>query len=89
MVADYSGKPQTWRRVTQVPKPAATILFAENVVLALASLFRLCCLGRHAQNTPNADAQTFCVSLANIRPSPGHGDKVLFSVGCGRAVPVS
>lgn len=27
---DYTGKPQTWRRVTQVPRPAATILFAEN-----------------------------------------------------------
>ncbi len=27
---DYTGKPQTWRRVTQVPKPAATILFGEN-----------------------------------------------------------
>ncbi len=27
---DYAGKPQTWRRVTQVGKPAATILFAEN-----------------------------------------------------------
>lgn len=27
---DYVGKPQTWRRVTQVPRPAATILFAEN-----------------------------------------------------------
>ena len=27
---DYSGKPQTWRRASQVIKPAATILFAEN-----------------------------------------------------------
>jgi len=27
---DYTGKPRTWRRVTQLPKPAATILFAEN-----------------------------------------------------------
>ena len=27
---DYSGKPQTWRRASQVPRPAATILFAEN-----------------------------------------------------------
>lgn len=27
---DYTGKPQTWRRASQVPKPAATILFAEN-----------------------------------------------------------
>ena len=27
---DYKGKPQVWRRATQVPKPAATILFAEN-----------------------------------------------------------
>jgi hypothetical protein len=89
MVADYSGKPQTWRRVTQVPKPAATILFAENVFLALASLFRLRSPGRHPKNVPNADAQTLCESLANIRPSPGHGGRVLFSVGCGRAVPVS
>ena len=27
---DYTGKPETWRRLGQVPKPAATILFAEN-----------------------------------------------------------
>jgi prepilin-type N-terminal cleavage/methylation domain-containing protein/prepilin-type processing-associated H-X9-DG protein len=27
---DYVGKPQTWRRVTQVPRPAATIVYAEN-----------------------------------------------------------
>lgn len=27
---DYTGKPQTWRRGTQVPRPSATILFAEN-----------------------------------------------------------
>ncbi|MCW5554933.1 MAG: DUF1559 domain-containing protein [Verrucomicrobiae bacterium] len=27
---DYVGKPQTWRRMSQVPRPAATILFAEN-----------------------------------------------------------
>lgn len=27
---DYAGKPQTWRRSAQVPRPAATILFAEN-----------------------------------------------------------
>lgn len=27
---DYTGKPQTWRRTTQVPRPASTILFAEN-----------------------------------------------------------
>jgi prepilin-type N-terminal cleavage/methylation domain-containing protein/prepilin-type processing-associated H-X9-DG protein len=27
---DYTGKPQMWRRVTQLPKPAATILFAES-----------------------------------------------------------
>jgi prepilin-type N-terminal cleavage/methylation domain-containing protein/prepilin-type processing-associated H-X9-DG protein len=27
---DYKGKPQVWRRATQVPKPAATILFAES-----------------------------------------------------------
>ncbi|ODU23820.1 MAG: hypothetical protein ABS95_03015 [Verrucomicrobia bacterium SCN 57-15] len=27
---DYAGKPQTWRRTTTVPKPAATIEFAES-----------------------------------------------------------
>jgi prepilin-type N-terminal cleavage/methylation domain-containing protein/prepilin-type processing-associated H-X9-DG protein len=27
---DYAGKPHTWRRTTQVPRPSATILFAEN-----------------------------------------------------------
>jgi len=27
---DYAGKPQTWRRLSQVPRPTATILFAEN-----------------------------------------------------------
>jgi prepilin-type N-terminal cleavage/methylation domain-containing protein/prepilin-type processing-associated H-X9-DG protein len=27
---DYTGKPQTWRRSSQVPRPSATILFAEN-----------------------------------------------------------
>ena len=27
---DYRGKPQIWRRVMQVPKPAATIVFAES-----------------------------------------------------------
>lgn len=27
---DYTGRPQTWRRVAQVPRAAATILFAEN-----------------------------------------------------------
>ena len=31
---DYNGKPQTWRRLTQVPRPAATILFAENTSAA-------------------------------------------------------
>ena len=31
---DYAGKPQTWRRFTQVPRPAATILFAENTSAA-------------------------------------------------------
>jgi len=31
---DYTGKPQTWRRTTQVPRPAATILFAENTSAA-------------------------------------------------------
>ena len=27
---DYTGKPRTWRRLTQVPRPSAAILFAEN-----------------------------------------------------------
>jgi prepilin-type N-terminal cleavage/methylation domain-containing protein/prepilin-type processing-associated H-X9-DG protein len=27
---DYFGKPQTWRRVGQIPRPTATIIFAEN-----------------------------------------------------------
>ncbi len=27
---DYAGKPQTWRKTTQVPRPTATVLFAEN-----------------------------------------------------------
>ncbi|HYG24395.1 MAG TPA: DUF1559 domain-containing protein [Verrucomicrobiae bacterium] len=27
---DYIGKPQTWRRTTQVPRASATILFAES-----------------------------------------------------------
>ncbi len=27
---DYAGRPQTWRRVSSVPNPVATILFAEN-----------------------------------------------------------
>jgi prepilin-type N-terminal cleavage/methylation domain-containing protein/prepilin-type processing-associated H-X9-DG protein len=27
---DYAGKPQTWRRVGNVPRPSATALFAEN-----------------------------------------------------------
>ena len=27
---DYEGKPQTWRRISFVPRPAQTILFAEN-----------------------------------------------------------
>jgi prepilin-type N-terminal cleavage/methylation domain-containing protein/prepilin-type processing-associated H-X9-DG protein len=27
---DYEGKPQTWRRMTAVPNPSATILFAET-----------------------------------------------------------
>ncbi len=31
---DYGGKPQTWRRVTQLPKPAAIILFAESTTSA-------------------------------------------------------
>jgi len=31
---DYVGKPQTWRRTTQVPRAAATILFAENTSTA-------------------------------------------------------
>lgn len=31
---DYTGKPMTWRRTTQVPRPTATILFAENTSAA-------------------------------------------------------
>jgi prepilin-type N-terminal cleavage/methylation domain-containing protein/prepilin-type processing-associated H-X9-DG protein len=31
---DYFGKPQTWRRLAQVRRPAATILFAENTSAA-------------------------------------------------------
>jgi prepilin-type N-terminal cleavage/methylation domain-containing protein/prepilin-type processing-associated H-X9-DG protein len=31
---DYAGKPATWRRTTQVPRPAATILQAENASAA-------------------------------------------------------
>ncbi len=31
---DYVGKPQTWRRVSTVPRPARTILFAENASAA-------------------------------------------------------
>lgn len=31
---DYSGKPQTWRRVTQLPRPPATIVFGENTSAA-------------------------------------------------------
>jgi prepilin-type processing-associated H-X9-DG protein len=31
---DYLGKPQTWRRLAQVRRPAATILFAENTSAA-------------------------------------------------------
>jgi prepilin-type processing-associated H-X9-DG protein len=31
---DYPGRPQTWHRMTQVPKPTATILFAENASAA-------------------------------------------------------
>ena len=27
---DYAGKPDTWRRAAQVPRPSDTILFAEN-----------------------------------------------------------
>ena len=27
---DYVGKPQTWRRLGTVPRPSATVLFAEN-----------------------------------------------------------
>ena len=27
---DYVGKPQTWRRLTQIPRPSATVQFAEN-----------------------------------------------------------
>lgn len=31
---DYAGKPRTWRRRTDLPRPAATILLAENASLA-------------------------------------------------------
>jgi len=31
---NYIGKPQTWRLATEVPRPAATILFAENASAA-------------------------------------------------------
>lgn len=31
---DYSGKPQIWRRMTAVPQPAATIVFAESATRA-------------------------------------------------------
>jgi prepilin-type N-terminal cleavage/methylation domain-containing protein len=31
---DYTGKPQTWRRTTEVPVPSATILFAESATSA-------------------------------------------------------
>jgi len=31
---DYLGKPETWRRTTQVPRPTATLLFAESATLA-------------------------------------------------------
>ena len=27
---DYVGKPETWRRMSQVPRPTATLLFVEN-----------------------------------------------------------
>jgi len=27
---DYEGKPRTWRRVSSVPRPSVTVLFAEN-----------------------------------------------------------
>lgn len=31
---DYDGKPQTWRRAEAVPRPSATVLFAENASAA-------------------------------------------------------
>lgn len=31
---DYSGKPETWRRITSVPKPCTTLLDAENATSA-------------------------------------------------------
>ncbi len=31
---DYVGKPQTWRRTSNVPRPSATILFCENAGLS-------------------------------------------------------
>jgi prepilin-type N-terminal cleavage/methylation domain-containing protein len=27
---DYAGKPDTWRRVSQIPHPATTVMFSEN-----------------------------------------------------------
>lgn len=35
---DYTGSPQTWRRMATVPKPAATILHAENASNAGAAM---------------------------------------------------
>jgi prepilin-type processing-associated H-X9-DG protein/prepilin-type N-terminal cleavage/methylation domain-containing protein len=31
---DYVGKPKTWRRITQVPHPSATVVFCENAGLS-------------------------------------------------------
>lgn len=31
---DYTGKPQTWRKWSQIPQPSATILFAESATSA-------------------------------------------------------
>ncbi len=31
---DYSGKPASWRRMTSIPKPCATVIYAENATSA-------------------------------------------------------
>jgi prepilin-type N-terminal cleavage/methylation domain-containing protein/prepilin-type processing-associated H-X9-DG protein len=31
---DYSGKPATWRRMTSIPKPSATVIYGENATSA-------------------------------------------------------
>jgi prepilin-type N-terminal cleavage/methylation domain-containing protein/prepilin-type processing-associated H-X9-DG protein len=78
---DYTGRPQTWRRLMQVPRPVATIVFAENASAAdhimpnfwfgpqdlgdLAS-------GRHAQraNYAFADGHSQALRLAQVFSPP-------------------